>query len=82
MIYDKFLKMTKYILVLKTLNASGLIDIFIREIIYIYKKLNDIVTDKEIIFTSAYWQDLYCYLKIRYKLSIAFHSQTNNQTKY
>ena len=87
-IYDSILvmmnrltKMIHYIPVTKTVSAEDLTEIILREVIRLHDLPSSIVTDRGSIFTSKY-NDALCYaLKIKRRLSTAFHPQTDEQTE-
>ena len=54
MIVDRYIKMTQYISISKTLTAMQLADIFFEKIVCRYKTLKEIVSDRDLIFTSSY----------------------------
>ncbi len=54
MIVDRYIKMTQYISISKTLIAMQLADIFFEKIVCHYKALKEIVSDRGSIFTSSY----------------------------
>ena len=80
-IVDRLTKMIHYIPVTKTINAEYLAEILIREFVRIHGLLESIIIDRGFVFTSKYWSALCYALKIKGKLSIAFHSQIDDQTK-
>jgi len=82
MIVDRYIKMTWYISISKTLIAMQLADIFFEKIVCCYKTLKKIVSDRGSIFTSSYWSEVCYQTKIKCRLSTAFHSQMNGQTEH
>jgi len=73
--------LVRYILVRKTIDAAQLAELFIR---YIYKDFGcpkGITTDRGTVFTSKFWGTMMWYLKVRRRLSTAFHPQTDGQTE-
>ena len=54
MIVDRYIKMTQYISISKTLTAMQLADIFFEKIVCHYRTLKEIVSDRGSIFTSSY----------------------------
>jgi hypothetical protein len=54
MIVDRYIKMTQYISISKTLTAMQLADIFFEKIVCRYRTLKEIVSDRGSIFTSSY----------------------------
>ena len=78
---NRLTKMIHYIPVTKTVSAEDLTEIILREVIRLHDLPSSIVTDRGSIFTSKY-NDALCYaLKIKRRLSTAFHPQTDEQTE-
>ena len=50
-----------------------------KEIFFRFDLLEDIVIDRDSVFTSAFWSQVYYQIKIKRRLSTVFYSQTNNQ---
>lgn len=64
-----------------TVDISKLAKIIINVVIRYYDIPDIIIIDKSLIFILKFWL-LFCYfIKIKQKLSIAFYSQINGQTK-
>ena len=80
-VVDRYTKMARYIPVKKTLTAAELADVFMSKIHRHYGQPSSIVTDRGSVFTAKFWQSFTHYLKIRRKLSTAFHPQTDGQTE-
>ena len=75
----RLIKMTHYISITKIVIAKNLVEILIRKIIKLHDFSSSITTDKSSIFISKY-HDALCYaFKIKLKLFIVYHSQTNDQ---
>ena len=80
-IVDRLTKMVHYKPVKVTINALGLAKVIINVVVKNLGLPNLIVTHQGLLFTSKIWL-LPCYfLDIKWKLLIAFHSQTYGQTK-
>jgi len=82
MIVDRYIKMTQYIFISKTLTAMQLADIFFEKIVCHYRTSKEIVSDRDSIFTSSYWLKVCYQTKIKRRLNITFHSQMNEQTEH
>ncbi len=80
-VVDHFFKMTYYISTWKTMIAFNLINLFLDEVVQYYETFDDIIFDRDFIFTSHFWTLLCYHLLIKWKLSIAFHSCIDNQIK-
>ncbi len=82
MIVDHYTKMTRYLSTKKTLTVVKLAKLFFEQIALRYKILNDIVIDKDSLFISAFWSKICYHVKMKQRLSIVFHLQTDNQTEW
>ena len=80
-VMNRLTKMTRYILVTKTVIAENLIEILIREIIKLHELSSSITTNRSFVFTFKYHDALCHALKIKLKMSTTYHSQTDDQTK-
>ena len=76
-VIDCLSKMIHYVFVCKTIDASMLAELFIQKVICLHELLNSIVSNWETIFIFKFWSSFCFYLNVRWKLSTAFHSQTD-----
>lgn len=80
-VVDCLTKMVHYISVLKTMTAKALVKVLIWEIVKFHDLPSSIVMDQSLLFTFLFYSS-FCYvLKIKQKLSTAFHPQINGQTE-
>ena len=54
MIINRYIKIIKYILMIKKMNVAELTKIFFKKIILYFDMSNEIVNDKEFIFMNAF----------------------------
>lgn len=80
-VVDWYTKVATYIPTQKTITAPELAEIFFEKITSRFGLPDGIVTDRGSVFTSAYWSEFCFYTKVKRRLSIAFHPQTDGQTK-
>ena len=80
-VVNRLTKMTHYIFVTKTIIAENLVEILIREIIRLHELSSSITTDRSFVFTFKYHDALCHALRIRLRMSTAYHSQTDDQTE-
>ena len=80
-IIDRLTKMVHYESIKVTINAAGLAEVIINMIVRHHGLHYLIVTDKSSLFTSRFWSSLCYFLGIKRKLSTAFYSQIDGQTK-
>ena len=80
-IVDKLIKMVHYKPVKITIDASGLAKVIIDVVVRHYGLPNSIITDWGSLFTSKFWSSLCYFLRIKKRLSTAFHPQNDGQTE-
>lgn len=80
-VVDRYSKAAKYIPTTQKVNAEGLADLFLAEVVYKTGSPRSIVTDRGTLFTSGYWRSFCQELQIKGRLSTAFHPQTDGQTE-
>jgi hypothetical protein len=80
-VVDRFIKYARYISARKDWIAEHLTDVIFDEVFNKFDMLEFIVSDRESLFTSHYWSDFCFYLRVKIRLSIVYHSQTDKQTK-
>ena len=70
-------KMVHYELVKVTIDALGLVEVILDMVVQHHGLPDSIVSDKGSLFTSKFWSSLCYYFDIKWRLSTAFHLQTN-----
>jgi hypothetical protein len=80
-IVDQFMKMGLFIPTVVTLTANGLTDLIITWVITKHSTPADIISDHGALFISNFWKSLAKCLSIKLNLSIAYHPETDGQTK-
>jgi hypothetical protein len=81
-IVDRFSKMTRYIPIRNTIDAVKLANVLVHKLILRGAGVpSSIVSDRGPQFTSKIWSALCYYLKIKQRLSTAYHPQTDRQTE-
>ena len=80
-IVDRYTKMALYIPTNRKLSASGLAELFNKHITLTYGNPNSIVCDRGSLFTSAYFSTFVYTMRVKLKMSTAFHPQTDGQTE-
>ncbi len=77
-IINRYIKMTLYIFVTKKIIAIELTKIIFDHVMLKYDASKDVVSNKEFVFTSAYWTDICYHMKMKRRLNIVFHSQIDD----
>jgi transposase InsO family protein len=80
-IVDRYSKMALYIPAEKSWKAEDLADAFITRVISRFGTPKGIVTDRGSLFISKMWGEICAAIKLRRRLSTAFHPQTDGQTE-
>ncbi len=82
MIVDHYIKMMHYLSMKKILTVVELAKLFFEQITLKYEILNDIIINKDNLFINAFWSKICYHVKMKWWLSITFHSQTDDQTEW
>ena len=78
---DRYTKGVRYIPTTKKITAPQLEELLMEEVFLRYSAPDGAVTDRGSVFTSNFWSQV-CYgIKVKRRLSTAFHSQTDGQTE-
>jgi hypothetical protein len=80
-IINRYIKMTFYIFVTKKITIVELTKIIFDHMMLKYNASKNVVSNKEFVFTNAYWTNICYHMKMKRWLSIVFHSQIDDQTK-
>ncbi len=81
-IVNRFSKMARYIPVRDTIDAAQLASILVQKLILQGAAVpSSIVSNRGSQFTSKFWSALCYHLKIKRRLSTAYHPQTDGQTE-
>ena len=81
MIIDQYIKMIRYVLIIKKIDVAELTKIFFEKIVLRFDMSDEIVNDKKFMFMNAFWFAICYHARIQQRLNIAFHSQTDEQIK-
>ncbi len=81
MITDRLIKYKYFLSYKKATFAKDLTYTFLRMIVVNHDLSDEIISNRNKLFTSKFWKSLVNQLEIHHKLSTAYHSQTNEQTK-
>ncbi len=74
-------KMYRYIPCHSEMRSGELAELIMREVIQLHTVPSAIISDRGSLFTSRLWTNLMYSFRIEQRLSIAFHLQTEGQTK-
>lgn len=80
-VVDRYTKMVRYLPSTVECTAADLAELLFQKVFLRYGSPDGIVSDRGSLFTSSYWSDVCFHLKIKRRLSTAFHPQTDGQTE-
>lgn len=78
---DRLSKMTHFAPCKKTVTATELAEIFLREVVRLHGFQKNLVMDRDTRFTSQFFQDVCRMFGTKLNMSTAFHPQTDGQTE-
>ncbi len=80
-IVDCYTKMMHYLSMKKILTVIELAELFFEKIALKYEVSSDIIIDRDSLFINAFWSEICYHVKMKRRLSIVFHLQTDDQTE-
>lgn len=80
-VVDRLTKFATFILLAHPISAISVAQLFLDQIYKLHGLPEAIVSDRDKIFTSAFWKQLFNLLGVSLNLSAAYHQQTDGQTE-
>lgn len=78
---DRFTKFGRFIPYRETWTAEQLARVFMKEVVANHGIPQQLISDRDKLFTSNFWTELMKILGVQHKLSTAYHPQTDGQTE-
>jgi hypothetical protein len=78
---DRLTKMAHFVPTTETVTAEGLATLVQDNLFRLHGLPENFVSDRDKLFTSQFWKELMKLLKVKTKLSTAYHPQTDGQTE-
>ena len=76
-VMNRYIKIIKYIFIIVKIDVVALTKMFFEKIVLRFDFFNDIMSDKKFVFINVFWSTICYHAKIKRRLSIVFHFQTN-----
>jgi transposase InsO family protein len=80
-VVDRLTKFSHFLPLKHPYNAHTVAQLFLDNVVKLHGLPNSIVTDRDSIFVSVFWKQLFKLYKVNLTLSTAYHPQTNGQTE-
>ena len=76
-VVDRFTKCTHFVAMAHSFNARKVAKLFMGNIYKLHGLPSSIVSDRDKLFTSAFWQELFKVMGTKLEISTAYHFQTD-----
>lgn len=80
-VVDRLSKAAHFMLLKHPLTAKGVADVFVKEVIRLHGISKSIVSDRDIVFMSIFWTEIFRLQKTELKMSSAYHPETKGQSE-
>jgi len=80
-VVDRLTKFAHFVAVKHPYTASTIAQLFMDNIVKLHGLPNSIVSDRDTIFVSVFWKELFKLYRVNLQLSTAYHPQSDGQTE-
>lgn len=80
-VVDRLSKYSHFIMLKHPYTAKSIAEVFVREIVRLHGIPNSLVSDRDPIFVSHFWLELFKLQGTRLKMSSSYHPETDGQTE-
>jgi hypothetical protein len=81
-VIDRLTKVAHFIPMKQTSSVVDLVPLYIKEVVRLHGVPKSIVSDRDSKFVSKFWQSLHIAMGTKLDMSVAFHPQTDRQSKH
>jgi hypothetical protein len=80
-VVDKFTKYAHFLPLKHPYSAQSIAKVFLDNVYKLHGLPLSIVSDRDTIFTSTFWKELFSLAQVQLRMSITYHPQSDGQTK-
>ncbi|XP_071939847.1 uncharacterized protein [Coffea arabica] len=80
-VLDRFTKFGHFMMLIHPFTAKNVAQVFLDNIYKLHGLLESIITDRDKVFTSGFWKELFKIVEIELYYSSSYHPQTDGQSK-
>lgn len=80
-VVDRLSKFGHFMALVHPYTAKGVAQLFVENVIKIHGMSKEIVSDRDLVFTSLFWRELLSLQGTKLKMSSTYHPQTDGQSK-
>jgi transposase InsO family protein len=81
LVVDKFTKLAHFLPLKHPYFAAPVAKVFLDQVYKLHGMPQSIVSDRDPVFTSNFWKELFSLAKVQLRLSTAYHPQSDGQTE-
>jgi hypothetical protein len=80
-VVDKFTMFAHFLPLKHSYTALSIAKVFLNQVYKLHGLPESIISDRESVFTSNFWKELFALAKVQLRLGAAYHSQSDDQTE-
>lgn len=80
-VVDRFTKYSHFFALKHPFTAQGVAKVFLDNVVRLNGMPRIIVSDRDKLFTSQFWKQLFSLMGVKLQLSTAYHPQTDGQSE-